>query len=130
MDKKIKTFTVNVLRRASVRWWGKSQAYKSSFIRKEGRKHLHECAECKGEFAKKDTQADHIVPVIEPGRSIHDHTLDEIAVRLFVPASGYQILCKECHIKKSGSENQIRYKTRKKGKKKNGKTSKRTKKRK
>lgn len=61
-----------------------------------------ECAICHGLFDIKQTQMDHILPVVDITGFT---TWDEFITSLFCEAAGYQCLCEACHIKKTQEEN-------------------------
>jgi len=67
----------------------------------------YKCAHCGGIFGPKFIDLDHIQPVI----SVADGFVDwnTYIARLFVDKHSYQVLCKECHKKKSISENAERW---------------------
>ena len=62
------------------------------------------CSNCKEWFKDKDTAVDHIVPV---GSLKCSNDLPGFIERL-TPESGFQILCKDCHQKKTNKERQER----------------------
>ena len=71
-------------------------------------KFLQVCASCKGAFPQKETQVDHIEPVVPitgwtkvPGTDMWDFT--PIIYRLLL--GKLQVLCKACHQVKSNLEN-------------------------
>lgn len=120
---------IRELRRASVKWWARNEALKKAFVRKVGLKFMYKCAKCGLEYTRKQVQADHIEPVIDPTKK--DFTIDEFCSRLLVGVEGYQILCKSCHTDKTNAENLIREKVKGKKVKKDGtikKSSKKSKK--
>lgn len=63
------------------------------------------CAQCKLIFPRKEIQIDHIEPVT-PLTGWVD--LDTFVTRLKVSATEMQAICKTCHKKKSGVENETR----------------------
>lgn len=67
---------------------------------------LKECAKCLRHVLKKDTHLDHIVPFIPIEGT--DDSLKKIAHRLYCQADGLQVLCIQCHIKKTVAENKER----------------------
>lgn len=73
------------------------------------------CAQCKLIFPRKEIQIDHIEPVT-PLTGWKD--LDTFVTRLKVSAEQMQAICKGCHKKKSGVENETR-RTSKKNKRGN-----------
>ena len=116
-----------VLRRASVKWWAAGQALKDAYVRTEGRSFIYECAKCKKEFKRKEIHRDHIDPVVPLDKSKDELTMDEYCARLLPNPLGYQILCIECHGKKTDEENSKRKKKDTKAKPKRRKTKKTTK---
>lgn len=102
MDKAKKSFVINVLRRGTYRWPGRWKAEKRSHLPEEKR---YYCEECGLVCRKKDTQMDHILPVIPVEKSTETTTLDEIAERMYPFTEGWQRLCKECHKVKTDAEN-------------------------
>lgn len=102
MDKAKKTFTINVLRRGSYKWPGRWLAEKRSHL-PEIKKYY--CESCGLVCKKKDTQMDHIIPVIPTNQNTHDVSLDVIADRVYCSPEGFQRLCKECHRDKTNAEN-------------------------
>lgn len=62
----------------------------------------YKCALCQDQFPLKDIEVDHVEPVIPiSGWKSWDDTIR----RVFCRPSGWQVLCKQCHIKKSAEEN-------------------------
>lgn len=61
------------------------------------------CAECDGLFPRKKIQVDHIDPVIDPVFGWQGW--DVYIERMFCPVENLQILCKECHVSKTNSQN-------------------------
>jgi 5-methylcytosine-specific restriction endonuclease McrA len=59
------------------------------------------CSECKGWFKQKDVSIDHIIPA---GSLNSFEDLAGFASRLFVGQEGLQLLCSECHNKKTQEE--------------------------
>ena len=107
---KIHTFIVGVLRAGARRWPAKHEAMEEAFvgrkISKAGRMAKHyKCKHCGGEFTSKDVNCDHIDPVVDPTVGFVDW--NTYIKRLFIEKEGYQILCSECHNKKSAEEKKI-----------------------
>jgi hypothetical protein len=92
------SFIKSALRGA--RWPQKYEAVKTAYVRdginpRTGRKcKLHRCAHCEGLFPQNGVQADHIIPVVGPEGF---QSWDVYIERLYCEASGFQILCKNCH---------------------------------
>jgi len=108
---KLKAFLINALRRASYRWPGRYLAAKRTHI---GRNQYF-CENCGVIYPKKETQMDHIVPIVDPEIGWVD--LDVYADRMYCDESGWQRLCLTCHSEKTSKENQVRKKIKKKQKK-------------
>lgn len=105
------------LREASRYWHEKKTARDAAKVKvevgkfKNGNpkfKTMYKCAKCLNNFDRKDTQMDHIEPVIEAEVGFVDW--NTYVERLFVKASGYQCLCRFCHQEKSKAENKKRRK--------------------
>ena len=109
-DPKFRSFIIATLRRASYRWFGRSEALKLARVERG----MYTCAMCKGVFKKKDTQLDHIQPIIDPKEGFVDW--NTYIPRLFCAPELYQVLCRVCHKSKTFTENSIRkeYKRKKK----------------
>lgn len=116
MDKQKKAFIINVLRRGTYKWYGRWTAEKRSHLRDLKRYFCEECGEiCR----KKDTQMDHVLPVI-PVEGTED--LNVIADRMYPPPEGWRRLCKPCHKLKTDAENVHRRGNKPKKKKSRKKT--------
>lgn len=87
------------IRRVHYKWLPRKQALKNSRVSRG----KYKCAHCGRLYGPKEVQADHIEPVINPSTSFVDW--NEYIERLFVPLTGYQILCKSCHHIKTALEN-------------------------
>ena len=112
IEKRTKSFIIRVLRRASLKWYARTQVLKAAFIRQEGKKHIVRCAECQNEFTRKEVQVDHIQPVVDPDED--GFTIDQYCERLFCSPEGLQVLCILCHQNKTYLENQLRPLTKEK----------------
>jgi hypothetical protein len=99
-------FIKNTLRRASYRWPWRSVALKRAWI--EWGK--YKCEKCKKEIAAKEKQLDHTKPVVNIKKGFQ--SWDIYCERLFTDASGFKVLCLDCHAKKTKSENEKRRKYR------------------
>lgn len=99
------------MRAASRRWPPKYESLSDAFIdkrinKKSGRPAKHYlCFGCKDVFPLSEIEVDHIIPVINPetGFISWDETID----RMFCEKDGFQILCKDCHKKKTNKEREI-----------------------
>jgi hypothetical protein len=65
------------------------------------------CASCGALVGRGEKHRDHIDPVV-PVEKGWDGSWDTYRDRMFVDDGAIQILCKECHRKKSNEENRIR----------------------
>lgn len=93
------------------RWWKKTPMV--SITKQKARKSRgqYECAHCLQLFSEKYTNIDHISPVVDPTVGFID--LDTFCRRLFCDDSNLQLLCLDCHSKKTMLENSLREKTKK-----------------
>ena len=103
-----KKWIMNCIRRASYRFPPRWAAKVSARIERG----QYECNSCKKIFKDKEIELDHIEPVNDPVLGFT--TWDEFIRRMFPDESGFQVLCTECHLKKSISEGVVRRKRRKK----------------
>lgn len=109
---RIKSFITSTIRAGFRRWPPKYEALKDAFIQKginpkTGRTaSLYRCAKCQEEFTQKNIQVDHINPVVDP--KVGFINWDTFIDRLFCSKEGLQILCLECHKKKTNEEKQQR----------------------
>ena len=55
---------------------------------------------------KANIAVDHINPVINPATGFQ--TWDEVVARMFVEEDGLQVLCRDCHSKKTADERKVR----------------------
>ena len=115
MDSKLKKFIIDILRKATFKWKPRTTA-KNRRKEKVGEfstgrsKYEYRCEGCQKLFKSKDVVLDHIDPVvpIDGYKSGLEFDLNEYAVRMFCEADGLQVLCAECHDKKTKDENNIR----------------------
>jgi len=104
------SFIRSALRQKS-RWWkpitqcklAAKRAYKGPFKRQ---KFEYQCNKCKNWFPDKKINVDHIHPA---GSLNCANDLPGFVERLFVEAEGLQVLCSNCHDKKTAKERGIRY---------------------
>lgn len=111
-DAQLKKFLIPLLRRKSLYWPGRNEAFQNA--RKE--RGFYECANCKKLYGRKELHADHIDSVISTKDAWQGW--DVYIKRLLVPASHYQILCVACHSSKTLLETNLRKINKKKSKKK------------
>jgi len=127
-DPQFRNWIISHLRRLTFRWQPKNNVKKLA-KRKVGEfktgkeKFGYLCASCQKVYQAKDVQVDHIDPVIDP---LHGFmTYDILIERMFCPESKLQVLCKNCHDKKSAHEKTVASERRKQvkvvGTKKKGK---------
>jgi 5-methylcytosine-specific restriction endonuclease McrA len=116
----LKRWLIPKLRNASRIWPAKKDARNKAKVKvqegyyKNGNpiwRTKYECASCKGNFEREETQMDHIAPVIALDGF---DTWDIYILSLFVGPDGYQCLCKVCHNNKTQDENKQRKKHTKK----------------
>lgn len=106
-----KTWIITKLRRISLMWPPRSEAFKLARISRG----IYQCAGCKGEFKRQELKADHINPVVDVKYGFEDW---EVFIEsLFCDVDGYQCLCGPCHDKKTEKEQKKRTILRKKRKK-------------
>lgn len=74
----------------------------------------YNCAHCKKAFERTAIQIDHKDPVIPVGISPLNMTLQQLYSNCWVTVDKLQVLCKECHNKKSKAENEVRRTMKKK----------------
>lgn len=70
------------------------------------------CSRCDNTFPQSKVQVDHIEPVIPVDTVARDMEWQQIIDRLFCEAENLQVLCKNCHNKKSSKERSARAKAR------------------
>ena len=116
---KFQSFIKSTLRKGSTRWPPKYEVLNAAKRGKQinpetGRiaEHYH-CALCNNLFVGKHVVVDHIEPVVPVTGFV---SWDIVIARMFCPAEGLQVLCKECHKVKTKEENAQRklYKNNKK----------------
>jgi 5-methylcytosine-specific restriction endonuclease McrA len=95
-------FVKSKLRQASIRWPEKNEAKKASRVERG----LYQCAQCKEGFRGDQVQLDHVEPVVSITQGFTNW--DDYINRLFIPASGYQVLCEQCHMVKTLIEDATR----------------------
>ena len=99
-------FIRGLLRSGFTRYPVKHQVKKNASRQKKGsRRFEYQCAGCKGWFPNSRTQVDHI----EPAGSLKTYEdLPGFVERLYCEADNLQVLCDDCHHKKTQEERQRR----------------------
>lgn len=103
------SFVKNNLRRASIKWAPISDCLKEARVRRG----IYECNNCKEEVTAsikhpdtgkrlKNAIVDHIKPIIDP--AVGFTTWDDCINRMFCEPENLQVLCRDCHEKKSNEE--------------------------
>lgn len=112
-DARFRSFIMSALRSASSKWGPKHK------VKKEARtkRGFYKCAGCSQEVPStlpplpgnkrriNNAVVDHIKPVIDPKKGFT--SWDEVVRRMFCEADGLQLLCEECHTKKTNEEKKI-----------------------
>ena len=105
---RLKSFITSTIRSGFRRYPTKYEALKEArrgkkLNPKSGREAMHyECASCHNEFTQTNIQVDHISPVVDP--LIGFVSWDEFITRLFCSRENLQVLCSDCHLKKTKAE--------------------------
>lgn len=109
-EQQLRTFVKNTLRRASLRWQPRTDAFTAARIERG----LYQCKMCKEGFKRDQVILDHINPVVPITGS--DISIEEWIRGLLVPAEGFQVLCKTCSDAKTFIEDKMRAKANQKKK--------------
>lgn len=96
------------------RVWLYSKVRTSELQKASTGKDKYLCSKCLRIFNKKEIHVDHIDPFVPEGCHIKDMTLSEIVKRMFRTET--QVLCVECHAKKTKEETASRKIANKKNK--------------
>lgn len=116
------TWIVWQLRKISYRWYARYQALKLAKVL--GKPNTYKCASCQKDYKKEPRKrtitVDHIQPVKDPSKpnAFQDALISctcgvcEYLRRMFCPVEGLQVLCKDCHDKKTKKEMGVRKKAR------------------
>lgn len=111
-ETRIRNFIISLLRAGSRKWPPKSATLNSAKTEKKvnsktGRMAQHyRCSSCKKEFARTSVEVDHLVPVVDPAMGFVDW--NTYIPRLFCDENNLQVLCVQCHTKKSNKEKKQR----------------------
>lgn len=109
---KLRTFITGVLRSGFRKFPAKYETLKAASVGKKlnpKTKRMSEhylCASCNKEFPGKEVQCDHIEAVVDPVEGFVDW--DVYIKRMFCSKDNLQILCSDCHDKKSAEERKVR----------------------
>jgi 5-methylcytosine-specific restriction endonuclease McrA len=107
------SFVKSALRKASIKWPPKYQVLKEASVGRKinkltGRMAEHKrCAYCRAHFPVKLVSVDHILPIVDPATGFTNW--DDTIERMFCEKDGLQVLCKDCHDKKTNTEKEIAY---------------------
>ena len=105
---KFNSFVKSALRAASRKWPPKYESLNAAFAgtkvnKASGRMAKHfTCAQCANEFPAAKVQVDHIDPIIDPKTGFTNW--DDVVYRMFCEKENLQVLCMDCHAKKTASE--------------------------
>ena len=115
MDKKLKAFIINTLRRASFRHKPRGEAKKKYKVKvgeySTGRaKYGYRCAKCEGVFKSGEVKMDHIHAVVNPVTGFTG--FDDFVIRMFCGEDSFLCLCGPCHDEKTTVERDYRVKFR------------------
>lgn len=105
------TFIRGLLRRGTFHWRARTEAMTAARVSRG----LYKCNICQDLFGPKEVDLDHNEPVIDPKHGFT--TWDDYINRMFCPAEGFSVLCKQCHENKTRTEDAMRehYKSEKEG---------------
>lgn len=104
-------FVRSLLRNGSLRWKPRNDALNAAYARdgvneKTGRKcKLHRCCRCSSLSPKSAMKVDHIDPVVDP--AVGFQGWDSFINRLFCEVDNLQVMCEECHNRKTSAERMI-----------------------
>lgn len=110
------SFIKSALRSASNRYPPKYECRKASWVSRgrykcagyNKKSHIVDASICHNNRRVSNITADHVVPVVAP--DVGFTSWDTLIERLFCEASGFQMLCRECHAAKTADERLIRKK--------------------
>lgn len=109
---RLRTYITGVLRSGFRKFPAKYETLKEASVgkqinKKTGRVAEHfRCKECNGEFPAKQVNVDHLEPVVCPVEGFINW--DVYIKRMFCGKENLQVLCTECHDKKSKKEREVR----------------------
>lgn len=118
MDKKTERYIINVLRRGTLKWPGRTNALRKARKRfrngvtKKGEtkwKFFWRCKKCLKWYRDEgDVEVDHIDPVGPYKGDLHEY-----ALRMYCDEDNLQVLCITCHAKKTSAGAHTKYKRKK-----------------
>lgn len=118
MDRKTERYVINVLRRGTLKWNGRTNALRRARKRfRDGKlkngnvkwKYHWNCAKCGKWFRdESDMEVDHIMEVGPYKGDLHDY-----AERMYCDEDNLQVLCIRCHKAKTTSAAPLRWKRKK-----------------
>lgn len=109
---RVKAFITSTLRAGYRKWPPKYETLKEASVGKKlnkATKRMAEhyvCADCKKEYPGKEVNVDHIEPCVSPVDGFV--SWDVFIERLFCKKDNLQVLCSDCHTKKTNEERKQR----------------------
>jgi 5-methylcytosine-specific restriction endonuclease McrA len=109
-EAKFISFVKSQLRNGSQKWPPKHKVMQAAKVARG----VYECAGCgqhvpyttkKGDGRKRNIFVDHVEPIVNP--AVGFTTWDDFINNLYCDSSNLQLLCDECHTKKSAEERRI-----------------------
>lgn len=73
----------------------------------------YRCEICNGKFAQYELEVDHISPVVPTDKTLEEMSWDDLIDRTWCDRMGLQVLCEECHDKKTAEERKQRKEAKK-----------------
>ena len=107
-----RAFIVSALRNGFRRYPNKHEAIKAAYVETKtnpasGRKaKFYRCEKCRKSFVRTKVQVDHITPIVDPAYGFINW--DFYVSRMFCSVKNLQVLCIECHKKKTEKEKKQR----------------------